>query len=633
MYSKFISKMTAHFSKLGSIIYSKSCDFYNRNPISKDDIMMYYELLNSKNVDFPNDISKKNHIGCCLYYLSKDNSNFKDIFLDMFLKDISIDALETSEENLILIFNIIEFDKTYLHSEKAHIYFLYQLLRSFSNFPTNFENFIIYKLYRGYIKFRVGDYESTNKEHFEIITELSDNKENNYLLKYLKIKNGLLKLKLYTINRKPSLNKAENNEYWQFLRELYEEVQRSNNFLALKIGFDLFSSYFECKSYFNCIPLLESMKKLLKKEILKGATMRDGIDFYLAIASRLGYVGILLGDKKAITSAIKKIRKALNMIKDEKSLEKIKQLTNAYNFILAILEISLNKKTDFDIKVLASDFKDSFLPELTLSNKSLNYLVNEKNKDSSIIDLRIINNMNSNIEKVAKDILNKSVEQIQKKNYSNSLLFLNFILAIHDKVNQYCNSYISDENPGMQKLYKDKIKNYTEGAINFVYKLLDDEPLLNTKFVKGVIIDILSAYTHVFIYEKDWNMIRKEIGQMDDLKRKLSIEDDLPENALINKIKGDFWFYKGDYKAAVNYYENALKFFVVKDPKIPPVLFNNGCAHFFNGNKQKAIQNISKSIVEYSNLLKGKNFFGFTPNVDKINEKIDKAKQLLNQIS
>ena len=77
----------------------------------------------------------------------------------------------------------------------------------------------------------------------------------------------------------------------------------------------------------------------------------------------------------------------------------------------------------------------------------------------------------------AKEILNRSLEQIAKKNNNdNPSLFLNFILAVHDKVNQYCNSYITDESKDMRRLYKAKIENYTEGAINFVYKLLDDEP-------------------------------------------------------------------------------------------------------------------------------------------------------------
>ena len=635
MYLRLITKMTRHFSELGSIIYSKSCDFYDIDEITKDDIRMYYEVLNTPNVEFPGKISRNNHIACCLYYLAKEDKKYNELFLEKFLQNISFNNLTINEENLVLIFNIIEFDKTYLNSGKDHIQFLYQLLRSFSNFPTNFDSYILYKYFRGYLKFKIGEYESTNKEYYEIVLELSEQKENpNHLMKYIKIINDLLKVKLYHKDRKKTAKSADNIEYWTFLRTLFDEVQKSNKILALKLGFDLFASYFETKSYNNCIPLLLDMKKLLKKELLKGTTMKDGIDYYLAISTRLGYVGILLGDIKAITKAIKKIRKTLLMIRNEKNTEKMKQLNKAYTFILATLEISLNKKTDYDIKTLASDFQNTFLPDLNLSSSPLNYIINEENKDSAIINLRIVNNMNAQIESTAKEILNRTLQQLsKKKNNENSSLFLNFILAVHDKVNQYCNSYITDDNKDMRKLYTAKIANYTEGAINFVYKLLDDEPLLYTKYVKSIIIDIISAYTHIFIYEHNYTMIQKEMNVLDDLKKKLNIEPDLPANALICKIKGDFWFYKKDFKASSKYYENALSLFEKNDPHIPAVLFNIGCSYFFYNNKPKAIHYLNRSVSEFNNLLMEKNIFGYTPNFDRITKKIQAAKDLLKQLS
>ena len=39
--------MTNHFSELGSIIHSKACDTFDMYGISKDEIKMYYEILNS----------------------------------------------------------------------------------------------------------------------------------------------------------------------------------------------------------------------------------------------------------------------------------------------------------------------------------------------------------------------------------------------------------------------------------------------------------------------------------------------------------------------------------------------------------------------------------------------------------
>ena len=181
--------------------------------------------------------------------MSKDSEDYKEKFLDKFLRSISVNNLPINDENLILIFNIIEFDKTYLNSPRDHILFLYQLLKGFSNFPTNFDNFITYKYFRGFLKFRVGDNESANKEYFEIVSETFDNKNPNYYLKYIKLRNNLLRVKLYNIS--PKNTKAEYHEYWQFLKDLYDEVKTVNKTLALKLGFDLFSAYLDGKSYNN----------------------------------------------------------------------------------------------------------------------------------------------------------------------------------------------------------------------------------------------------------------------------------------------------------------------------------------------------------------------------------------------
>ena len=628
MYANFIKKMTNHFSELGNLIYSKACDYSELYPITKDDIMMYYKLLTEEDSNIPENISKKNHISCCLYYLTKYNKSYKDVFIDKFLKNMSVKGVEQTNENLTLIFNIIEFDKIYLNSSKDHILFLYQLLRAYGNFPTNFENFIIYKYFRGFLKFRIGEYENTNKEYLEAVSELTECKNQNFYIKYLSLRNSLLKVKLYHFSKKTS--KAAYTEYYQFLKDLFDQVKFVNKTLAIRLGLDLFSAYFEGKSYSETIPLLIEMKKLLKKELLKGSTIKDGIDYYLAISSRLGYMGILLDNKNAINSAMKKIKKTLEIIKNDKN-EKLKQMFLTYSFVLSMLEIGLNKKTNFDLKTLAFDFQRSFIPDLG-SKSHLNYIINEENKDGIILDFKIINSMNSEIANCAKSILNKCVSELQNKTYQIST-FLNFILAVHDKI--YCNaeSYISDPNEKMRNYYKMKLVDYAKGAYNFIYKLLDEEPLLYTEFVKTLIIDIFSANAHIYIYDKNYEELRILINTMDDLKKKLKIEESTPAFALVNKVKGDFWFHKMDYKAAILYYEKCLNLLEKNNIKIPPILFNIGCSFFFLGDKNKAKQYLNRCISEYNNIFMEKNDFGYTFHKEVINKKIVETKRLLAYLS
>lgn len=628
MYSKLISKMTKYFSELGSIIYSKACKFSGINLVTNDDIKMYYQLLNSKDVSFPPKVCLNNHIACCLYYLTREDEKYQEIFIEKYLKTMRIN-LNINEENLVLIYNVIEFDKTYLKSPKEHLLFLYKILKNFSSFPTNFEHFILFKYFRGYIKFRLGDFATANKEYLEIIAELPEKWKSKSFVRYIKLRNDLTKINLFHSSKMKE--KHEINEYIQFLKELYDEVKNINNILALKLGFFLFSSYLEIKNYNNCVPLLLEMKKMLKKDLLKGTTMKDGIYYYLAIASRLGYIGILLDNKKAINSAIKKIKKSLEMIKKDNDNKKLVEYTKVYSFVLAILEVGLNKKTDFDLKSLAGEFRNSFLPDL--DNRSpFNYFINELNRENIIIDFQIINNMNTEISSKAEKILYKSESEIKKSTDSNDL-FLTFIFAMHDKINFYSNSYISDKNELKRKEYKNKIIDYFQLFINIVYKIYEKEPLLNIKYIKIMIIEIFSAHAHVFIYEKNISQLKTIIKSIDDIREKIKIENDIPAFGLINKIKGDYWFFQKDYNAAISYYENALRLFEKDEPKRAPVLFNVGCVYFFNNDKKKAIEYLNKCINEYNNILIQKNPFGFNPDVERINGIIYSAKNILNQLS
>ena len=624
--------MTSHFSEVGCIFYSKACDHSGVYEITKDDILMYYKLLKSEELHLPEKISKNNHLACCLFYLAKEGENYKEEFLDKYLRNVSFNNLGINEANLIFIFNIIEFDKVYLNSPKDHIEFLYQLLKSFSNYPTNFQNYLLYKYYRGYLKFKMGEHENANKEYFEIISEMSDNKNPNFLVKYIKLNNDLLKVNLYHLHKK--ITKADYNEYWQFLKGLFDEVKITNKILAIKLGFDLYSSYFEGQNYNDCIPLLLEMKQLLKKQLLKGSTMKNGIDYYLAIASRLGYMGILLDNQKAIDSAINKIRKTLDIIKNDKNNDKLMKIVKAYTFVLAILEIGLTKRTDFNLLLLSSDFQNTFIPEIGNHNLR-SYFISEQNKDSIFVNFKIINNMNDEISKEAKLILSKCVSDLQNNNFSNQT-FLIFILAVHDKINRYSESYISDKSEKMRNFYKSKIIDYHDGAMAIVNRIIengsDDSILFKSRYIKIAIIDIFFAYAQIFVYEKNMNKLKTAILDFDSLKKKIKIEENIPAQALVNKIKGDYWFYLKYYKEAFTYYENALVLFEKNNPKVPQLLFNCGCAYYFYGNKKKAKEYLNKCISEYNKIILEKNYYGFSPDRDSINNKIELAKNLVNQL-
>ena len=638
MYDDIISKMTTHFSEIGSILYSKAYDFFKKDPISTEEIETYYDLLCSDEIISQN-INRRNHQMCCLFYLSKDDNNYIDIFVEKYIGSIELNSLEINSENLIMVFNIIEFDKIYLKSNYSSFEFLYTMQKKFANFETDYQNYIIYKYYRGYLKFKLGDKTQANKEYLELLSEVQES--DNIMMKYIKILNSLLKVQMNSVNL--DRTRSEIYENIQFLEDLFTNMSSLNKVISLKLGFELFSAYIEYKEYNKCIKHLLMMKKILKKDILRGSSLKNGIDYYLAIASRIGYIGVLLNDKVLIEKAIKKIKKALELIGKNTDDKKINDLFQAYKFVISILEICLNQKTENNILPLSKEFKRILLPDLK-SNAYHNDIVNKDNKESIIINFKIIDNEYQNdIHNCSKSILEKSYKELKERKNVDTTNFIIFLSAYHDKIYRYSERYIAskkdngNKNTNANNDYAAKIKKKFLIVEDIIEKYIDD-PFLQTEYAKILIIEIYSAYANILFEEKDDNNLQKIIKNiMDDqksnLRRKLKIDKNISAYGLWLKIKGDYYLRKKHYDAACASYKEALETLEKNHPKIPLILFNYGCAFYFMKNTKKAIEYLQKSINSFLSQNRGANYFGHYPDKDTIETKIKTAQNLVNALT
>ena len=638
MYDDIISKMTTHFSEIGSILYSKAYDFFKKDPISTEEIETYYDLLCSDEIISQN-INRRNHQMCCLFYLSKDDNNYIDIFVEKYIGSIELNSLEINSENLIMVFNIIEFDKIYLKSNYSSFEFLYTMQKKFANFETDYQNYIIYKYYRGYLKFKLGDKTQANKEYLELLSEVQES--DNIMMKYIKILNSLLKVQMNSVNL--DRTRSEIYENIQFLEDLFTNMSSLNKVISLKLGFELFSAYIKYKEYNKCIKHLLMMKKILKKDILRGSSLKNGIDYYLAIASRIGYIGVLLNDKVLIEKAIKKIKKALELIGKNTDDKKINDLFQAYKFVISILEICLNQKTENNILHLSKEFKRILLPDLK-SNAYHNDIVNKDNKESIIINFKIIDNEYQNdIYNCSKSILEKSYKELKERKNVDTTNFIIFLSAFHDKIYRYSERYITskkengNKNTNANNDYAAKIKKSFLIVEDIIEKYIDD-PFLQTEYAKILIIEIYSAYANILFEEKDDNNLQKIIKNiMDDqksnLRRKLKIDKNISAYGLWLKIKGDYYLRKKHYDAACASYKEALETLEKNHPKIPLILFNYGCAFYFMKNTKKAIEYLQKSINSFLSQNRGANYFGHYPDKDTIETKIKTAQNLVNALT
>ena len=633
MYDEFINKITMHFSDIGSIIYSKACDFYKLYPITNEDIAMYYEILCSDE-EIPKNISRENHKMCCLYYLGKENQEYQDIFVNQYIKAINIGQFERNIEYLYRIFNIIEFDKTYLDSAKEK----YELLRKFANFETNFDCYIIYKYYRGYLKYKLGDFTESQKEYLEIVTEIEGNE--NFFLKYIKILNELLNIKKFNLSENIINTKANLNEYIITLTKLFDYIKGINPILALKLGFELFTAKIEYKEYKKSLNLLMEMKNILKQISLTGSELKNGVYYYFAISSRLGFIGILLDDKTIISKAIDKIKKLLKLIDSDNNDKNLIQLKKSYTFIQAILEFGLYNKTEFNMIELANSFQKEFIPELG-SNIYANSIVNKNNKESIIIDLYMIDIWNNDYRECCNSILEECEKKLNANNY-NSFIFMLFLSIIHEKIYIYTESYIKEANGRQRIEHKNRLDKYFKKIYSFINKYIDNEPFLKTPFAKSMIINIYYSYGSVLLKEKDLNRVKLLINeiidmegnkQINNLRQKLDINKEIRSYGLWLKLIGDYYLNMKQYDAAINRYNKAISTLKENHPLLPVIYFNCGTAYFFEGKKKESAEYLNKCINEYNILLANNSALHNYENQNEIIKKKDIAKKILDELS
>ena len=627
MYKNLISKNLNHFGNEGIIMYSKSCDYYNINQISIEDVKMFYNLLKS-NEPLPSNMFRQPLLSCCLFYLSKNSNQYRDVFSLNLIHKLSLKD-EVNDTNLFLIYNIIEFDQRYLHSKPSNLKFLLSYLEKFSSHKKTVENYLLYKYYRGILKYLLNEINDAYTEYLEIIIGIEEyvTKKTKYV-DFIRLKNDLFKVQL-------DLSKHIKEEYFEqycFMKELFDKVKNENKKLGIKLGFCLYEILCRQNKFNECIPLLMEMKKILKNETLSGVNLKISIDYYLSIASRIGFISVLIGNKKAAEYAVKKLNKILGIIQNDKGDKKLALIYKAYTFIISILNIDIgNYENKFKEKSI--DFRNNFFP-LNSEQKSINnYFVTLKNKDDLIIDLYSLNNMDYSLGTLA----NKIMENYTNITLAKKLLFTNqflaFIVGIHNNINRLSESYCTDYNINKRTDYIKKIYNFYNIAFNYVKSVMDQEPLLETDFVKTILINIQATCAHVYLYNNKLDIVKNLVKFFDDLGKMLLIKDSTPSYELIYKVKGDFWLKKGDYSGAITYYQKVINKMETNNQKRPTIFFNLGYAYYLSGNRRNAIENLNQFINAYRVFDYEKKTFTLLIRQDVIAKKIKLIKYLLKNMS
>ena len=626
MYNNLITKNINHFGPEGVIIYSKCCDYYNINPLKLDDIIMFYELLKSEELPNHYNTNKKTLLSCCLYYLSKEDKKYKEEFIADIIGKLSKND-PVNDTNLILIYNIIEFYKRYYKLNKNQTVYLLSYLEKFSGHKKTVENFLLYKYYRGVLKFHLDQTEEAYKEYLEIITAIFDYvREETKYINFIRLQNDLLKVQM-------DINKHVENEYYEqylFVKELYDKIKAENALLGIKLGFCLYEILCRQNKYNECSPLLKEMKKILNDRIFSGYSLKTSIDYSLAIFSRMAFIGTLTGDKETVIEARKKLMKVLENVESDKNNIKLVCIFNAYNFLVSILNLFLGIYED-KIKEKAAKFRKEFVLEENKTS-SIDYIINIENRDYIVVNLNSINNMDIFLNNFEKKIIDKYENTISNSIPLKSNQFLAYLVSIHNKISRLSESYCTDVNVDKRKDYIKAINELHATIYNYVIINKGNEPLLECDFVKSMLIGIQQACVSANFGGKNLDRVKNLIIQFDKLKVELKINEKITSYELINKIKGDYWFKTGDYLSAVSYYERTLEKMKNNDPKKPIVYFNLGTSYFFHRKFNKAIENLNNCINAYRVFEYEQKTYDVLIRRDAILKKVKSIKRLISLV-
>ena len=633
MENNILNQINQYFSNDGLIIFCKSNEYYKIRPPKFDEVLCIMNSLES-NPQFNNLPNKICYISCCLYLLTKINDKYLEEFSKKILSNLSLKQNPINDTYLFLIFNCIDYDENFLHSDKKRLGFLLKYLERFSSLKKTKENYLLFKYYKAILQFRLGNLEDASKETIGIILKIEEDKESpSNFVKFIRLKNELFQIKFNEASNDMNLLK----ENHVLLLSVFDKVKNENPFLALKLGLSIYHNLYSQGLYKDCIPILQQLSQIVKNYEKQGINPKLILRFRLSIYCRFGLIGLLLSKRQLVDFAIDELNNGLILIKDDRNHKKAMSIFKAYTFALTLLKLNSNILVETIIGISNIFMKEFIVDKFSDEGKYLgdSYCVNNQNINQCIINLNTINNsldlsINDKTQKIL-DFYIDSLSKPEKKLISNDAVFT-FIIGIHDKIRYISEKYIIDRNKYNQEKYKAQILLTANFFWKYINENAESEPLLKSEFFKSIIIKIFSCCVHVYYYNNDFDRISNSINHFDNLSKKLNINENTPSYELVFKVKGDYYFKKNDYNTSITCYNNSVLKMNDKNPKKPAVLFNLGVLHYYLGEKNASINYFRKSAEYFKKVNEEKSTFEFHKRNNILSKKYNLVQYLIKEI-
>ena len=589
----FINNAKKKIGEKGLIINLKANNFYQGQGLRPDDFHKLYEIFTQfdSKITLPSSI-KHNFFLCVLYYESNYNQKAKKIMEQS-------DQSTPTEDNLYILFNLIEIEIKLRKKTEYELKKLYNDLQRIKCDKNNFEIYLLQKHYLAFLNYLLGEYDLTDKYTDEIIYDMDEkskktSKESN-LINYLRIRNEVLKVKML---EKQDLDK-NNKDIISHLDGLFNRVKNTKEDFAICIGIKILS--LQSKEAFTIEEsknLIEEMLNILKRETLFGKSHKNILEQYLYLSGLLGYYNSINSDFDGVMKTSKKIDKYLSnvddIIKENENKEENLQYNNLflqYSYFNTILKSSVNNNYD-----------DSNIQESKIKIKNIKGKIENKNK----IDLL-------NICILEKDDLSKSaqfqtiegtLDQLSGQNIELNddkicLIYFylyNKISGLTKKIEEKIKIGINPDSEKLEEIrdYITKIIEKTKKLIE-IYNIESLKKIFQLPFFKNLFNKFYYIKIFTYYIEGKYNKCLDEYLDY-DTKGKINFElEKEKSNEYMKKIEADCHFKLGEYQKAEELYDKI----VGTGSKDPLIYFNLGLSAYFNKKRNRAINALKEAVKYY----------------------------------
>ena len=586
------------------IINLKANNFFNGESLRKEDFDQLFDILKYDNndIDLPK-TNRNNLLLCVLYYEYDTNPEAQKIYKEQFANNYHQKNTGGTKIDLLhLLFNVIEMEIKIKQKNEKELKMIFNDLFYFCDKEKKFEDYLLIKHYSAYLKYLLHAYEETNNYTTDLIVDIdehSDLSSKSNIVKYIRIRNVLLKVKTLEMTDP----KKNNKDIISHLDCLFSLTKNTKEDFAIGLGIKMLTLQSEeINSFEECIKLIKEMLNILKRETLFGKSHKNILDQYLYISGLLGYYSTLIDDYAEVEKITKKIDKYLvnvqDLIKNSKNLNANNNNNNTneaknksyyndlyqqYQFYNVLLKSSINynESVKESQRMIQSYKNNSKIKEDDKNLLNICLLDQEDNKMSSQFKY---------MEKQFKDCIDKNLDIAKNKLILCYFYLYNKVSNMTKAILENMNKKSNNKNDlQIVRDYISKIINYTNEQVinknNQYLKVLFNLPFFKNLFSRLYFVKIYSIYL-----EGNYKGALKEFEYYNTCKIQYELKTQKNE-AFMDKVQGDCYFKLREFEKSESCYNSVISS-GVSDPL---VYINLGLCYVYMDKKFKAIEALEKS--------------------------------------